>query len=335
MKLLKASSFMALAIFTLLTPAAQAQQAQKTPAVPVQTPIDPALPLYKPGENVSGTVSLAGSMTLAQLAAIWSDSFKQLSPNIQVQVTPKGSTNAMPALINGESDFALLSRPMTETEVKAFQEKYGYLPTVVVPALEQIAIFVHKDNPIESVTLPQIDALFSKTLRRGAAKQATTWGDVGVAGPLSSQPITCLGRRDQTGLQVFFQMAILAGGEFRSDMTENASNIDMIKAIAANPGAVGFGGAAFASPEVKAVPVALRPGDTPVGIHDAHYPLVRPLQIVLKHEHGKQISPAQEEFIKYIFSQRGQQDVIFGGLVPISARPAEIALEAVGVHTLN
>ncbi|SFH81468.1 PstS family phosphate ABC transporter substrate-binding protein [Planctomicrobium piriforme] len=300
-----------------------------------QLPVDPGLPVYAHAEEVKGKITLAGSMTMSQLAAVWAESFKAMNPGAEIQLVSKGSVNAVPMVISGEADFGLLSRPITEAEVKAFHDKFGYMPTVIVPALEQIAIFVNKDNPIESLTLAQLDALFSKSLKRGAAKQATTWADVGVSGKLSNQPVICEGRRDETGLQVFFQYAILGNGEFRADIKENQSNVDMMKAIAANPGAIGFGGATFASPEVKAVKIALRQGEPAADIHDATYPLVRPLQIVINRDPKKPLTPIQQDFIKFVCSQRGQQDVIIGGLVPITARPAQIALEAVGLHTLN
>ncbi len=324
MKLLGAKLLLATVVITAMTQ-----------FVSAQTPIDPSLPIFTPSEKATGKVTLGGSMTMAQLAAIWADTFKKQAPGVEFELVAKGSTNAIPALLNGQADMALLSRPITEAEVKAFQEKFGYLPTVVVPALEQIAIYVHKDNPIESLTPAQLDAIFSKTLKRGSEKTASTWGELGVKGDLASKPVSVQGRRDETGLQVYFQMVVLAGGEFRDDMVENQTNADAIKAIASNPAAIGFGGAAQASPDLKAVPIILQEGQPALGVHSPGYPLVRPLQIVVNHAPGKELTGAKGDFYKFIFSQRGQQDVIIGGLVPITARPALIALEAVGIRTLQ
>ncbi|HWL06791.1 MAG TPA: substrate-binding domain-containing protein [Planctomicrobium sp.] len=300
-----------------------------------ETPIDPSLPVFTPSEKTTGKITVGGSMTMAQLAAIWADTFKKQAPGVEFELVAQGSTNAIPALIEGKSDFALLSRPISEQEFKAFQDKFGYAPTVVVPALEQIAIYVHKDNPIESITPAQLDAIFSKTLKRGATQTASTWGDLGVKGDLASKPVVVQGRRDETGLQVYFQAVVLLGGEYRDDMIENQSSIDLIKGITSNPGSIGFGGAAMANPDIKAVPLVLQEGQEPLAVNTPGYPLVRPLQIIVNHAPGKELTGAEGEFYKFIFSQRGQQDVIIGGLVPISARPAQIALEAVGLKTLN
>lgn len=307
-----------------------AQAAAQNPS-----PVDPALPVYPRVEKLQGKVTLVGSSTISQLAAIWGDSFKKMYPEVEVDVAVKGSANAVNSVIAGEANFGLLSRQITEEEVKAFHARFGYLPTVLTPSLEPLAIYVHKDNPIKSLTLAQLDAIFSKSLKRGAPKMATTWGDLGVAGKWANTPITCQARNDDTGSQVFFQAAILGNGEFRDDLRSNSSNLDLVKAVAANPGAIGFAGSLYGLPEVKAVPLAWRDGETAIDIQDSRYPLVRPLHIVVNRAPNAQLSPLESEFIKFVFSQRGQQDVIIGGFVPIPARPAQIALDAVGLSTLN
>lgn len=304
-------------------------------AAHAQTGVDPGLPVYPRTEGIKGNVALTGSYTMSQLGAVWSDSFRQLYPEVNLTIDPKGSSQAVKAVINGQATFGLLSRMITEAEVKAFHDKFGYLPTVVTPALEPIAIFVHKDNPIESLTLAQLDAIFSKSLKRGAAKTATTWGDVGLAGNFASMPITCEARKDETGSQVFFQGVVLGNGEFRDGMNEHVSNAEMVKAVASTPGAIGFGGSTFATPDVKTVSLKIRDEDTAVNLHEANYPLVRPLQIVINRAPQQQLPSVDREFLKYIFSQKGQQDVILGGFVPVHARAAQIALDAVDLQTLN
>lgn len=300
-----------------------------------QTAVDPGLPVYPRTEGVKGNVIMIGSYTMSQLGAVWADSFQKLYPDVHIKIDPQGSSKAVTAVINGEASFGLLSRSITEAEVKAFHDKFGYLPTVVTPSLEPIAIYVNKDNPIESLTLEQVDAIFSKSLKRGAPRTATTWGDLGAAGQWAAMPITCEARRDETGSQVFFQAAILGNGEFRDDLKHHVSNVDLVKAIVATPGAIGFGGSTFATPDVKTVALKWRAEDPAVSIHDANYPLVRPLQIVINRPPQKQLSEIEREFLKFVFSQKGQQDVILGGFVPVHSRAAQIALDAVDLKTLN
>jgi phosphate transport system substrate-binding protein len=317
-------SFCAMAVLLLTAAAARAQ-----------SPVDPALPVYQRAEGLKGTITLAGSDTISQVASIWGSSFEQLYPEVKVNVEVRGSANAAASVVNGTADFGLLSRQITEQEVKAFHDKFGYLPTVLTPALESIAIYVHKDNPIESLTLTQLDAIFSKSLKRGAAKTAMTWGDLGVTGKWAAVPIACQGRKNDTGSQVYFQTAILGGGEFRTDIGQHASNLDLVKAISADQRSVGFAGTIHAIPEVKTVPIAWREGTPAVDIATQGYPLVRPLQVIVNNPPEGQMAAPQKEFLKFVFSQRGQQDVILGGFIPVTARPAQIALDAIGVKTLN
>lgn len=321
-------TFLAGLVLALSTGPASAQ-------TPAQHPVDPGLPVYPRVEGLKGTLDLTGSYTMAQLGAVWADSFKAMYPDVEIKINPAGSKYAVDSVIKGEASFGLLSRSITEAEVKAFHDKLGYLPTVVTPAVEPIAVYVHKDNPLQALTLTQVDAIFSKSLKRGAPKTATTWGELGATGQWANLPIVCEIRRDETGSQVFFQAAILGGGEFRDDAKEHISNLELVKAIGSNPGAIGFGGASFVSPEIKAIALKWRDEDPAFGLNDAGYPLVRPLQIVINRAPNAKLNDVQREFLKFIFSQKGQQDVVIGGQVPVHARAAQIALDAVDLRILN
>jgi phosphate transport system substrate-binding protein len=297
-----------------------------------QTPVDPALSAFQPGEGLSGKITLTGSDTMAQIAATWGDSFRKYHPDVEFDIQVKGSRDAIVAVQDGQATFGLLSRQVTQEEVQEFHDKYGYLPTVLTPALEPLAVMVHKDNPIESLTLAQLDAAFSQSLKRGAAKTATTWGDLGLTGKWANVPVVCQVRGSDTGSQLFFQAVILGGGEFRNDVIAHKSNLELERAIAQDPRSIGFAGSSYLAPEVKAVPLAWKAGEEPINIHASGYPLIRPLQLVVNNPpEGKgQISNLEREFIKFVFSRNGQQDVVIGGFLPIPARAAQMALDATG-----
>ncbi|MEZ5941239.1 MAG: PstS family phosphate ABC transporter substrate-binding protein [Planctomycetaceae bacterium] len=301
-----------------------------------QGAIDPNLNPYRvPSQPVSGKIKLVGSLTMAELGAVWADNFRKLNPGVEVEIEVKGAVNAVSSVIDGEASFGMMSRTITDEEVQAFQQKFGYPPTVLTPSLEPLAIYVHKDNPIESLTLAQVDQIYSASLKRGAKATAKTWGDVGVTGEWATTSIIPLGRSSTTGSQVFMQQAVLGGGDFRSDLAAAPNNLDLVQAIGKNKGAIGFAGSTYLIPEVKAVPIAWREGDQAFSIHTAGYPLVRPLQLVINHPPGKQLTPEQREFLTYIFSQQGQQAVVIGGFLSVPSRPAQIALDAVGIHSVN
>lgn len=324
----------------MLTVALLAAGAAAVSPANAQTALDPSLPAYRPGEKVSGKLTLTGSNTMAQLATVWAEGFKQFHPDVEFDIQIKGAVQAVNAVVAGEAQMGLLSRDITRDEIAAFEAKYGYPPTILAPAFESIAVFVHKDNPIEGLTLQQLDAIFSTTRARGAAKTASTWGDVGLTGPWAGRPIVCQGRSVATGVQVFFQEEVLLGGEFRADQQVNQSNQDLIKSLGTEAGAIGFAGATFATPDIRAVPLALEAGQPFIGVSSieatrGQYPLVRPLELVVNQPPKAELPVLQAEFLKYVFSRFGQEDVLRVGIQPISARPAETALDAVGLGTVK
>lgn len=298
--------------------------------------LDPNLPIYRPVEKIQGQLKLGGSNTLSHVAAVWIASFEQFYPNVKITIEVNGSRAAVNDVKAGNTDIGLLSRRVREDEIDAFHKSFGYPPTVLTPCLERTAIYVHKDNPIKGLTLAQLDAIFSTDCRRGAEQPCRKWGQLGMKGLWSSRQITTHGRTMETGSQVFMEEAVLLGGAMRDDMETHESNIEMVKAIAKNPDAIGFAGLSYAIPGVRAVPLAVAEGEDFVAIDSPEadrgaYPLVRRLQLVVKHDPKQQLRPIEREFIKYVFSTQGQEDVVKAGFQAIPSRPARVALDAVGL----
>src|SRR5690606_26643489 len=123
--------------------------------------VDPALPAYTKASGVSGNLSSVGSDTLANLMTLWAEEFKRSYPNVNIQVQAAGSSTAPPALTEGTSNLGPMSRAMKDEEIQAFEKKHGYKPTAVPVAIDALAVFVHKDNPIKGLTMQQVDAIFS------------------------------------------------------------------------------------------------------------------------------------------------------------------------------
>lgn len=298
--------------------------------------IDPNLPFYRPVEKLSGELKLGGSNTMSHVATVWINSFTTFYPDVKITIDVNGSRDAVDSVQAGETHIGLLSRTISPEEVKAFQEKLGYPPTVVTPCLERTAIYVNKDNPIEGLTITQLDAIFGTECKRGAKEPCRTWGQLGLTGEWTKLPINTHGRTFDTGSQVFLQEAVMLGSPLRQDITSHKSNLGIVEAVAKDKGGIGFGGLSYATSDVRAVPLALHEGQPFVAIDSPEadqglYPLVRRLQLVVKHDPKKQLEPVEREFIKYIFSQMGQEDVIKAGFQAIPARPARVALDAVGL----
>jgi phosphate transport system substrate-binding protein len=298
--------------------------------------LDPNLPIYRPVERIKGELKLGGSNTLSHVAAVWIASFQEFYPDAKITIEVKGSRAAIDDVKAGKADIGLLSRRVREDEIDSFQETFGYPPTVLTPCLERTAIYVHKDNPVKGLTLAELDAIFSTECKRGAKEPYRKWGQLGLKGSWASRPIVVHGRTMDTGSQVFLQEAILLGGAMREDIVAHQSNIDIIQDIAKNPAAIGFAGLSYATPEVRAVPLALAEGEDYIAIDSPEadrgaYPMVRRLQLVVKHDPKLELRPIEREFIKYVFSTQGQEDVVKAGFQAIPAQPALVALDAVGL----
>ncbi len=296
--------------------------------------VDPTLPVYQRVEGLKGSITMIGSDTIAQVAATWADGFRKLYPDVQIQIQVTGSVNAIPAVTSGEATFGLLSRQPQQEEVQAFHAKYGYLPTVLTPAQEPIAIFVHKDNPISTISPAQLRSIFAANPGKGLST-IKTWGELGATGQWEKAPILAQGRSNTTGSQVYFQGLVLGGEAFRADMKSNENNLTLVQAIAADPRSIGFVGLDYAVPEVKPLAFVYQPGGTPVDIHTAGYPLVRPLEIIVNKNPTQNLPVIQEEFLKYVLSRSGQESVVRGGFTPIQSNAALSARAAVGLKTLQ
>jgi phosphate transport system substrate-binding protein len=298
--------------------------------------LDPNLPFYRPVDKLSGEIKLGGSNTMSHVATVWINGFTTFYPDVKITVDVNGSRDAVESVQAGETHIGLLSRTISPEEVKTFQDKLGYPPTVLTPCLERTAIYVNKDNPIKGLTIAQLDAMFGTECKRGAKEPCRTWGQLGLTGEWAKLPVNVNGRTFDTGSQVFLQEAVMLGSPLREDIVSHKSNIGIVEAVAKDKGAIGFGGLSYATGDVKAVPLALHEGQPFVAIDSPEadqglYPLVRRLQLVVKHDPQQALDPVEREFIKYVFSQMGQEDVIKAGFQAIPARPARVALDAVGL----
>src|SRR5690606_2267921 len=152
-------------------------------------PVDLNLPAYQPQSGVEGTVSSVGSDTLNNLMALWSEGFRTYYPSVQMEIEGKGSSTAPPALIAGTAQLGPMSREMKASEVDQFEARFGYPPTPMRVALDALAVYVHRDNPVQGLTLAQVDAIFSKSRACGYPEDITTWGQAGLTGPWANRPI--------------------------------------------------------------------------------------------------------------------------------------------------
>ena len=293
--------------------------------------LDPNLPNYRPANDLKGHVSLIGSTTMTSVAGVWADSFTQLHPAVESEIHIRGSRGAVPAVMSGDATFGLLSRRINTAEVEQFEKQFGYKPKVITVCLERLGIYTHKQNPVRSLSIQQVAQILSG--------QAKTWGDVGAEGQYASQAIRVHGRRDETGSRVFLEGALLRGQQHVMAV-EHDSNQALLDGVAADPLAIGYAGIIYADDTVKALSISRGEGSPAVAVDSlaaaqGQYPLVRPLQLVVNHKPGTELDPAAADFIRYVLSRSGQEDVIRGGFQAIPAQPAQIALDQIGLRAVR
>ncbi|HKQ63007.1 MAG TPA: PstS family phosphate ABC transporter substrate-binding protein [Candidatus Polarisedimenticolaceae bacterium] len=290
--------------------------------------IDKGIPVYKPAQGVSGNLKSVGSDTMNNEMTLWAEGFKRFYPNVKIETEGKGSSTAPPALEAGTAHFGPMSRTMKAEEVDQFEKKYGYKPTGVKTSIDMLAVYVHKDNPIQCLSLEQIDAVFSKTRRGGAAQDAPTWGDLGLGGEWKSKPISLYGRNSASGTYGYFKEHALFKGDFKDSVKEQPGSSAVVQAVASDRYAIGYSGIGYKTADVRAVPLTLKTGGTCVEADVKHaytgdYPLARFLYIYVNKAPAQALDPLRAEFLRYVLSQQGQEAVVKDGYYPLTARLAQ------------
>lgn len=288
--------------------------------------LDPKLPEYKTVSGVSGTLNSMGSDTLNNLMSFWAEAFKAKYPNVNIQVEGKGSATAPAALLSGVAQIGPMSRPMKREEIAEFEKKYGYKPTEIPVAIDALAVFVHKDNPVKGLTLRQVDGIFSST-RKSGSPAVRTWADLGVTGDLAARPISLFGRNSASGTYGFFKEHALNKGDFLNSVKEQPGSSTVVQGVANDLAALGYSGIGYITPGVKALPLADNSGKFVAPTYEnclsGDYPLSRYLVVYVNRAPGKRMDPVVEEFLKFIASKEGQSIVLKDGYYPLPAETAQ------------
>lgn len=292
--------------------------------------VDADTPVYEPTSGVSGNLNSIGSDTLNNLMTLWAEGFKALYPNVVVQIEGKGSSTAPVALIEGTAQIGPMSRPMKGTEIDAFEAKFGYKPTEVRVAVDALAVYVNKDNPIEGLTMQQVDGIFSST-RRGGADDITKWGQVGLTGTWVDKAISLYGRNSASGTYGFFKDNALGGGDFRASVKEQPGSSAVVQGVGSDLAGIGYSGIGYKTSEVRTVPLGETAGNyfdcTPENCFSGDYPLARYLFVYINKPPGEPMDKLTQEFLRFVVSKQGQEIVAKDGYFPL---PAAISKEVLG-----
>jgi phosphate transport system substrate-binding protein len=299
--------------------------------------VDAGLPEYHKigAADMSGTIKSVGSDTMNNLMTLWGEGFKKEYPSVTIEIEGKGSGTAGPALIEGTATFGPMSRDLKKDESDAFKVKYGYPPTSLRTAIDMLAVYVHKDNPIaqKGLMLQQLDAIFSKNRRAGGAKDISTWGDLGLDEDWKDKPIQLFGRNAASGTYAFLKEHVLKGGDYKDAVKEQPGSSAVVQAVATDRYAIGYSGIGYKTADVAVVPLQHNGTMVSATEHNvAEYPLARYLFLVVNYDRGKELDPLRAEFVRYVFSRSGQLAVVKEGFLPLKANQAAPELKKVGLR---
>jgi phosphate transport system substrate-binding protein len=291
-----------------------------TAAAPVE--VDASIKPYQKVSGVSGNLNSIGSDTLNNVMTLWAENFQKVYPNVKIQIEGKGSSTAPPALIAGTAQVGPMSREMKPSEIDDFEKKFGYPPSKFKVAIDALAVFVNKDNPLKQLTLQQADAIFSKGRACGGAKDITTWGDLGLTGDWAAKPISLYGRNSASGTYGFFKEHALCNGDYKDTVKEQPGSASVVQGVAEDRYGIGYSGIGYKTSGVKALALAKKDGEPfietdPAEVYAGKYPLARFLYVYVNQPPNKPLDPLVKQFLLYILSRDGQEVVVKDGYLPL------------------
>jgi len=302
-------------------------------SVQAATKVDADIPSYKKASGVSGNLSSVGSDTLANLMTLWAEEFKRAYPNVNIQIQAAGSSTAPPALTEGTSNVGPMSRKMKAKELESFEKKFGYKPTAIPVAIDALAVFVNKDNPVKGLSIAQVDGIFSSTQKCKEASNISKWSDAGMSGKLGNMDIQLYGRNSVSGTYGYFKKKALCKGDYKATVNEQPGSASVVQSVSTSLNAIGYSGIGYKTTGVRALPLSKKGTDyvaaTPDNAINGTYPLARFLYVYVNKAPNKPLSPLEREFIKMVLSQQGQEVVVKDGYIPLPKKVVDDALKSI------
>jgi phosphate transport system substrate-binding protein len=301
----------------------------------VEAADSPDLTTYHPNTQIAGDIKFFGSDTMANLILFWSEEFQTFHPDVKPEIHAEGSSTAPPALLSGRATIAPMSRLMSKAEIALFEDNWGYAPTSIRVALDALAIFVHSDNPMNSLTLSQIDSIFSSTQACSSAQSIVHWGKL--PDSKTNLPIRLYGRTQNSGSSDFFRNVGLCGGSYKRSIIELPGSASVIQAISSDTAGIGFSGIGYKTSGVKSIKLATEGGKfiSPLvdGIANTDYPLSRYIYLYVNKAADRPLPQREREFITFVLSKQGQRIVELDGFSALSAEEAQT--EYAKIMTIN
>jgi len=264
------------------------------------------------GSQASETIiRVEGSDTMVNVAQAWAEEYHQKYPEVSIHVLGGGSGVGIASLIDGNCDMADASREIEPKEIARVEARRGAEPITHVVGHDALAVYVHKDNPLDSIAIADLAEIY------GEGGRITRWSQLGVNMP-GDDAIVRVSRQNSSGTFVYFREAILGQGrDYKLGSLDQSGSKDVVALVARTPNAIGYSGMGYATPEVKMLKVRKRKGDPAVAptVENAKkgaYPITRALYIYTAGEP----TGAAKKYLDWILSPEGQKVVVELGYVP-------------------
>lgn len=269
---------------------------------------------------LAGKLVITGSDTLGALSALWAQGLMRMHPGVTVQVRAIGSSAAPTALVEGISDIGPMSRPMTDAEEAYFIDRFGYAPTAIPVAVDALSVFVHRENPLRSLTVSTVDSLFSANRRCGGESAVGRWAELGLTGPWEERYVTLYGRDAASGTYGFFRQQLMCGGDFKASVNRLVGSAAVVRAVSRDRSAIGYASAGFLTDSVRALRI--------LDGQAREKRLSRDLLLYVNQPPGKPPQPLVSAYLQQALGAEGQAMVRSAGYSPLSAARRRPMLDA-------
>ncbi len=268
-----------------------------------------------PAAAAQSSIQVKGSDTMVNLAQAWAEEYRKVAPSVNVEVSGGGSGVGIAALIKGTIDIADASRDMKPTEIEQAKKNTGKEPKEFIVGYDGLAIYVHKDNPLNEISNEQIAQIYAE------GGTITKWSQLGVTLPgVTDDTIVRVSRQSSSGTYEFLREHVLKNKDFKNGSRDMNGSKEVVELVASTPTAIGYSGMGYATPAVKMLKVASKQGEAAVAptvenTLNKTYPIARSLQVYTLGEP----QDAVKAYIQWMMSDAGQKIVGTSGYVPLAA----------------
>jgi len=304
----------------------QAQSAQ------ARAKVAASIPAYQPQVQLKGPIDLVGTDALSELGEEWASVFRKFHPEASLVFRPGLTKDAVKAFMDGTSLLIITAREFTQDEAKAFQAKYGYQPMRIPICMDANIVFVNKNNPITSISMEQLDAIFSSTRLGGAKAPAVVWGDLGLRGEWAKLPINAYTRAPGTATNASVKEKVLLNGTYRPGILSRDDAAALAEAIMTDQTGIAISTMASWYVANKILPVVPLKGEdarfpNQENVTTSKYPMPRLYYAYLNRTPGSPLPGPVHEVIHFLLTQSGQNAAADSGLLPGPPEFIQIALK--------